>query len=231
MPLSKPQKSAGLTLPEPERIAPRELKDKYEDLEDSKSYFTVSYFEDGTGKSKVFHFAMLPAIEAQLQFSSGGSLKGQGSVPEVKPGILTNTTVKYKNFLVPGGSPVVQTIGIQQTTHQLVGAFIGSEAFKDKGGAYTKDLNPIYRIDNGKLGSAPHLAKEFDEKVVQSGRPVNIEIQSDVKYFYEGVIVSFKFYAVRQDRAYYVLDLLATRYRGKGTAKVDKEAKPTTSSN
>jgi hypothetical protein len=174
-----------------------------------ENVFVIKYIDNETEKDNYFNFALLPAIEAT-------SNRGQNGVPEVKPGVVTMTNMKYKNFLVPGSTPVIQTIGVQSTMHQFVGAFIGSENIAVL--AKRASLNHVYRLDG--MANPPYndtdnafmKAKLFDRKVVQSGRPITMTLTSDVSYTYEGVVVGFKFYTVRADRAYYTLDVLTTVY-------------------
>ncbi len=167
-----------------------------------------------------WNFALLPSVEAALQYGPNTSVKGAITVPEVKPGILNNTTAKYKNSLVPGGAPVIQGVGIQATTRQIVGLFIGTE-----GSNNYPSLNPIYRVE-GQSGyketstgytqdnNAIAKALEFDRDIVQKMKVVNIVINSDVNFEFECVIVNFKYYLRSANRVYYVMDVLSTKYRG-----------------
>jgi hypothetical protein len=174
----------------------------------SLQVFTITFIDSEDNTSKYFNFALLPAIETTAN-------RGQGGVPEVKPGIVTMTSMKYKNFLIPGATPVIQSIGVQSTVHQFVGAFIGSENISNMATRATMDfVYPLVATDPPwtNIENSFNKAKMFDHKVVQSGRPITMEMRSDVDYVYEGVIVGFKFYAVRADRAYYTMDLLGTNY-------------------
>jgi hypothetical protein len=170
--------------------------------------FTISFIDGETDTNKFFNFALLPAIETTAN-------RGQGGVPEVKPGLVTMTSMRYKNFIIPGSTPVIQSIGVQSTVHQFVGAFVGSENIDDTAIRATMDF--VYPL----VGQEPpwtnvensfNKANLFDKKVVQSGRPITMTLRSDIDYVYEGVIVGFKFYAIRADRAYYTLDLMGTVY-------------------
>lgn len=165
-----------------------------------------------------WNFALLPSVEAALQYGPNTSVKGTITVPEVKPGILNSTTAKYKNSLVPGGAPVIQGVGIQATTRQLVGLFIGTEGKNEY-----PSLNPIYRIDEktsketstgySNSENAIDKAMKFDLDIVQKMKVVDIKIHSDVEFNFEGVIVNFKYYLRSANRVYYVMDILSTKYR------------------
>ena len=194
--------------------------------------FIIRY-KNSEGIEGAFVMALLPAIETNLQYSPSGSMKGQTGVPEVKPGIPSMTTMKYKNILVPGGTPILQTIGVQGVTHTLIGAFIGSEG---KGNSYLPEelifstkgsLDPIYNLNSSYTNPLPNSsslisntvnayqsAKFFDKTVVRSGYPIIATVISGgITYTYEGVVLDFKFYAVRDNRAYYVIDILTSNYR------------------
>jgi hypothetical protein len=167
-----------------------------------------------------WNFALLPSVEAALQYGPNTSVKGAITVPEVKPGILNNTTAKYKNSLVPGGAPVIQGVGIQATTRQLVGLFIGTEGT----GNSFPSLNPIYRVNEKTYketstgvtqnDNAIAKARKFDTDIVQKMKVVTITINSDVNFEFECVIVNFKYYLRSANRVYYVMDVLSTKYLG-----------------
>lgn len=207
-------KSAGVNITG--KSTPAVRYSQLNNINGEKKHFKITTVD---GK-KTWNFALLPSVEAALQYGPNTSVKGAITVPEVKPGILNNTAVKYKNFLVPGGSPVIQGVGIQATTRQIVGLFIGTEGSSDY-----PSLNPIYRLDNaagdyketgvgyGQTANAITRALEFDEQIVQEMKAVNVEIKSDVTFSFECVIVNFKYYVRSANRVYYVLDMLSTKYR------------------
>lgn len=195
---------------------------KYTDLnnlDNSKKSFKITTKEED---AVTWYFALLPSVEAALQYGPNTSVKGTITVPEVKPGILSTTTAKFKNSLVPGGAPVIQGVGIQATTRQLVGLFIGTEGYENY-----PSLNSIYRINKQDVegykevkpgydqnNNAVKKALEFDEKIVQKMKAVDIQIISDVTFNFECVIVNFKYYLRSANRVYYVMDVLSTKYRG-----------------
>lgn len=163
---------------------------------------------------KYFNFAMLPAIESTIS-------RGSPGVPEVKPGLVGLTSVKHKTILVPGCKPIIQSIGVQSTIYQITGLFIGTEQFD----LSTKPTKPassktIYRMPsssaniqhNTREANAINIAKRFDKDIVQKTKPVFIHIYSDGLYEYEGLIINFKHYGVRGDKAYYAMDILSTGY-------------------
>lgn len=83
------------------------------------SLFTIK-FVDNSNTEQIYKFSLLPAVESRLASGS--------QVPEVKPGILIKTSMNIKRFLVPGGSPMFQMLGAEQTMIQLVGLLIGNES-------------------------------------------------------------------------------------------------------
>lgn len=184
----------------------------------TKDEFTIEYGAEGSKKKYVF--ALLPAMDS----SAGKGMGAMPAVPEVKPGIVIRSMMKQKNIIIPGGVSVVQTIGVDSTVLQAVGAFIGSEKLNsnDK----KPDLSPVYQGLTGTYGqkSSADKAREFMEKVVFSGRPIkfkaaaaaitepNTTSYKEMKVEYTGVVLSFKFYAQRYNRTYYTLDILLTDY-------------------
>lgn len=205
---TRPNRSAGATKQVNLNNLPK-IDVEYKELEDSSNYyFKVTELVEG---AKSWYFAMPPAVEAALQYSPNAPVKGQFGVPEVKPGLLNNTTLKFKNFIVPGGLPVVQGIGVQSSTFQLVGVIIGSDGFSSN-----PSLNPIYKMDNTNgytdTKNAARAAIEFDEQIAQKMNVVSVEIRTDVTYKFKGVILNFKYYQRRANSTYYVIDFLATEY-------------------
>jgi hypothetical protein len=198
-------------------------KGKNDILAGSNDSFKILYQEtDGT--ERTYLFALLPAVDS----GGGTGISGRTMVPEVKPGIAIISSMKQKNIIVPGGAPVAQTIGIESTLLQCVGAFIGSE-LANAGSRKVGDLSPIYYGYNGvQRGNSEAKAKEFMQKVVQSGRPVTFQLETSYKtkvtgpegkleaqnavMKYRGLVVGFKYFAQRSNRTYYSLNLLITDY-------------------
>lgn len=189
---------------------------KYSDLrkiDGGTKTFTITSANAGT-----WNFALLPSIEASLQFSPSGSLKGNISTPEAKPGIMSNTELKFKSFLVPGGKPAIQGIGIQGNTFQLTGLFIGGEGINtnpDLKGAYRTNITGSY--ENGNKGytsseNAEQASKDFEDKIVMAMTPVTVEIVNDITYKFQGVITNYKRYVRAANKVYYVLNFLTTDY-------------------
>lgn len=193
--------------------------------DNARDYFAISY-NDLTGARKTFIFDLLPAID------SGGQGRMSGlDVPEVKPGILRTLDVKHKNILIPGSTPAVQSIGINNAVINFVGVFTGSESIQAKQPS-TSDLQTLatnkQRQDvllaatgesNDSNRSSKNMSDKFFEEVVMPMTPVTVTVQSSngtgegvETMTYEGVIVKFKDYAVRQNRTYYTIDLLLTTY-------------------
>jgi hypothetical protein len=179
-------------------------------------YVTVS------GVARNYVFSLLPAIDV----SGGRGMGTMSGVPEVKPGIVIRTAMRQKNIPVPGGVPVIQTIGVDSTILQAVGAFIGTER-KNGGSNDRGDISVLYEGSTaiGAAQSSETTARAFMTDVVQSGRPVVFHTKSTcnispkegaapvgMELRYKGVIVNFKFYAARRNRTYYTLDMLISEY-------------------
>ncbi|EKQ70412.1 hypothetical protein OsccyDRAFT_0699 [Leptolyngbyaceae cyanobacterium JSC-12] len=164
------------------------------------------------GSSQLYLFSLPPAIETNLRSNTAGA-----SVPEVKPGILIRTSMNYKRFLLPGGSPAYQSLGVEQTMIQLVGLFIGVE-----GNFYVAPGQVLYGkfADTLKLNSAYQTARRFDEEVVQSAREVDLFINSEspqgltpISINYRCILRSMRLFVARHDRVYYALDAEVTTFK------------------
>ena len=185
----------------------------------AEDFFKILY-TDVKGQKKSFVFALLPAID-----SNAG--RGSAQVPDVKPGIIIRTSMRQKNIPVPGGVPIIQTIGVDNTVLQAVGAFIGTERITNQKDSARGDLHTIYpgvqKLSESE--SSERKANTFMKEVVHSGRPIEFHSKSVSKISpdakapavgmelkYRGVIVNFKYYAARRNRTYYSLDLLISEY-------------------
>jgi hypothetical protein len=194
-----------------------------EDLLAGKNDSFKILYQDTTGARRTFLFSLLPAIE-----SGGSSGLARSMVPEVRAGISIVSAMKQKNIVVPGGVPVAQTIGVESTILQCVGAFIGTERANAQG-EKAGDLSTLYLGYTGaQTGDSESKAKEFMTKVVRSGRPVTFELETSYKtktdskgdvlgtqnskLVYRGLVISFKYHAQRSNRTYYALSLLITDY-------------------
>jgi hypothetical protein len=174
------------------------------------STFEVRY-TDVNKVPKIFTFSLLPAIETNLRSSHHGA-----TVPEVKPGILVRTSMNYKRFSLPGGSPVFQSLGIEQTIIQLVGLFVGTE-----GSTFNSPDSALYGRygDSLKLTSANKYAEQFDREIVKAGREVTLFINSQttdprdgLTLTYKCCIQTFRVFIARFDRVYYSIDAVLTDY-------------------
>jgi hypothetical protein len=176
-----------------------------------KSFFRVSR-RNNNGNFENYddswYFALLPAVDNNMQFSPNSNLKGAMQVPEVKPGVLNNSTMKFKSQIVPGGSPAIQAIGIQSTQFQLIGVFIGTEGRTKNATSTDSDSLDWTKSYPDAVNKADRFRKEYVENMSE----VYIEVSSDTLYTYKGVITNFKYYQRRDDRVYFVLDILGTQY-------------------
>jgi hypothetical protein len=180
--------------------------------DNQKDIFTVE-FTDLKGKKGTFHFDLLPAIE-----NRGGGNTRSGDVPEAKAGILRMLETRHKNIVVPGATPVVQSIGIKSALVNLVGCFTGEEG----NSATSKTKRDVLILENGDQTptseNAYVKATAFHNEVVLPMTPVTVTVQASkgsdgvIKMVYTGVIIKFKDFAVRSNRNYYTIDLLVTSY-------------------
>lgn len=188
-----------------------------------KDSFTVDYYvgeKEGQANYLKFTFALLPAIDNIVNYSASGSFRGNESVPEVKPGIPIRTAMKHRNTVIPGGTNVIQTIGIDSKYIVLVGAFVGTEKSTSGDSVGATFYDTIYQRAGNPKGPLPEYssykqAKFFNDEVVEKGAPVNITIQTegqktDDSIKVTGVIVDFKIQAVREAKTYYAMTILYT---------------------
>jgi hypothetical protein len=185
----------------------------------AEDFFKILY-TNVKGQKKSFVFALLPAID-----SNAG--RGSSLVPDIKPGILIRTSVRQKNIPVPGGVPIIQTIGVDNTVLQAVGAFIGTERITNQKDSARGDLHTIYpgvqKLSEAE--SSEKKANTFMKEVVHSGRPIEFHSKSvsktnpdgkgpavGMELKYRGVIVNFKYFAARRNRTYYSIDMLISEY-------------------
>lgn len=189
-----------------------------------KFYIEYTYYETDNKKvTKYFNFSLLPAIETTVQYSSSGNFRGNASVPEVRPGIPIRTAVKHKNIVCPGGTTVIQTVGIEGKFIALVGAFTGTEDAGPNRPNSTASLDSVY-LNNTKNDTVPSAtssylkALQFDHEVVQEGREVTVYIDTvdkeQKKYTLKikGIINEFRFQAVRRFKTYYSISMVITDF-------------------
>lgn len=189
-----------------------------------KDVFRIDYL-DSSGAPKVFLFDLLPAIE-----NRASNKMGSIEVPEAKPGILRRIDTKHKNIIIPGGTPVVQSIGIDKALLNLVGCFTGADEAYEGKSIPRAGQQALDELKDNTLMSRPGQAtdpndsaikasKKFYEDVVIPMTQVTVTIQSSngpdegvERLVYKGVIVTFKDYVVRQNKTFYTIDLLITEY-------------------
>lgn len=188
-----------------------------------KDSFTVKYYvgeKNGKADYLTFNFALLPAIDNIVNYSASGPFRGNESVPEVKPGIPIRIAMKHRNTVIPGGTNVVQTIGIDSKYIVLVGAFVGTEKSTSEASVGSTYYDTIYQRAGNPKEQLPQYnsykqAMLFNKEVVEKGAPVNIIVQTegqvaDDSIKVTGVIVDFKIQAVREAKTYYAMTVLYT---------------------
>jgi hypothetical protein len=193
-----------------------------------KDIFTITY-RDHKNVQKTFTFDLLPAVEAR-----GSGIPGGSDVPEVKPGLLRVVETRHKNIIVPGAAPVQQSIGLKSTIINLVGMFSGLETSTvgtSPAIPGRSQENDVFLAESGPNGvykpeppsKAPGTADAFYREVVSPMTEVKVYVQVSngnegvTKLTYYGVIIRFKDYYARENRVYYVIDLLLTRYPIQGS--------------
>lgn len=187
-------------------------------------YIKYTYFNtNGDLLDRYFNFSLLPAIESTLQYSASGNFRGNAGVPDTRPGIPIRTSVKHRNITCPGGTTVIQTIGIESKYITLVGAFIGSEGITTSPNS-KNSLDPIYYLGKKDdiVSSATTSYKKallFDNEVVQQGKEVTLFIDTvDLnnkiyKLSLTGVINEFRLQTVRRFKSYYSINMIITDFQ------------------
>lgn len=172
--------------------------------------FVITYSKGRQNQKTHYYFTMLPAIENVFRGS------GQ-NVPDVKPGIMFTTEENYVRHLIPGAPPVYQSMGIKGKSLFLVGAFLGFEKTNQGGKVGNRGGDRLDVKYDGNPVTAAQLnsyetAKLFDEEVLQSGKPIKLDIYSvsdkhdeELNIQVNGLVESMRVYTVRADRTYYAI--------------------------
>ena len=137
--------------------------------------FSITYYSKAEGKPIHFVFALMPAIES----STRPIVQGQ-TVPGVAPGIVINTKMRHRAMLIPGGTPVYQSIGLESVDIRLCGLFSGDEWL---GTASTKTF---FRDEPSEAGTNGYnMAQYFRQNVVIPGVPVDLNISASRGFIME----------------------------------------------
>jgi len=163
----------------------------------ARSQFVISHL--GERSEEKFKFSILPAIQCSVRTEAV-------TTPEVTPGIMIRSDIKFKHFPNPGTDPAIQTLALDKTIIQLVGAFVGDEMQQYEAAA------PI---------NAYNTVTYFEEAFIRRGRPVNILLESvnsetdenqKIKINFNVLLHAFRPFVVRHDKAYYLLQGCITDY-------------------
>jgi len=172
-------------------------------------YFGISYL-DPDGKTKVFSFALLPAIES--------TVSGRQS-PGTRPGIMLATSQNIKKYRIPGWKPIYQNLGGDQTTIQLIGALVGGEFIGDK--AYTVGALGGFLTDQTKeqRQSSYESLMSLQKNVVEEGRAATIRIETATEFndkpfkiTLKCLITEIEAHLTRGDRTYYAIKAIIYSY-------------------
>jgi hypothetical protein len=130
-------------------------------------YFSITYYDKYLGSPRNFAFSLLPAIENTIR----PSVQGQ-TVPGVTPGIMIHTKMRHRAVLIPGSTPIYQSIGLESVEIRLCGLFTGNEnplAPRGKSSLFTDtaEANVVSGYD---------VAQFFRENIVIPGTPVELNI-------------------------------------------------------
>ena len=207
------------------------------------------HFRIYVSKDRYFEMDMLPAIRQNLSHPHG--LSGQ-SVPGAPPGVTFTQLQNTANIPIPGGAPVVQSLGINMMTMQFVGAFIGLPRATQGSDAYwrlegrddfdcvlhkTAGERTFYDDPTGKIGNrypgrgilnkgdeSWHASYIFSRDVVAEQREVKVSIftQNYLAIQEVGIITQFVPMLARNDRVYYKFTLLITDYYNEVHPRVPK---------
>lgn len=135
----------------------------------TENTFSITYYSKTDGKPLHFVFALMPAIESNTR----PVVQGQ-TVPGVAPGIVINTKMRHRAMLIPGGTPVYQSIGLESIDIRLCGLFSGDELQLGSSSSKT-----FFRDEPTQAGSNGYnMAQYFRQNVVIPGVPVDLNISA-----------------------------------------------------
>jgi hypothetical protein len=207
------------------------------------------HFRIYVSKDRYFEMDMLPAIRQNLSHPHG--LSGQ-SVPGAPPGVTFTQLQNTANIPIPGGAPVVQSLGVNMMTMQFVGAFIGLPRSTQGSDAYwrlegrddfdcvlhkTAGERTFYDDPTGKIGNrypgrgilnkgdeSWHASYIFSRDVVAEQKEVKVSIftQNYLAIQEVGIITQFVPMLARNDRVYYKFTLLITDYYNEVHPRIPK---------
>jgi len=207
------------------------------------------HFRIYVSKDRYFEMDMLPAVRQNLSHPHG--LSGQ-SVPGAPPGVTFTQLQNTANIPIPGGAPVVQSLGVNMMTMQFVGAFIGLPRVTQGSDAYwrlegrddfdcvlhkTAGERTFYDDPTGKIGNrypgrgilnkgdeSWHASYIFSRDVVAEQKEVKVSIftQNYLAIQEVGVITQFVPMLTRNDRVYYKFTLLITDYYNEVHPRIPK---------
>jgi len=135
----------------------------------TENTFSITYYSKTDGKPLHFVFALMPAVES----STRPVVQGQ-TVPGVAPGIVISTKMRHRAMLIPGGTPVYQSIGLESVDIRLCGLFSGDELQLGSSSSKT-----FFRDEPAEAGSNGYnMAQYFRQNVVIPGVPVDLNISA-----------------------------------------------------
>lgn len=159
--------------------------------EHSKIFRKVESFKIGNFDFTTFN-SPLPAVESVIKYSNSSSFRGNAEVPEVRVGIPIRTMMKIKSNLVPAGTNLLQTLGVDSKYIILVGAFL---------------------FNNKSSFSSYNTAFEFEKSIVLPGKVNTIKINpaDGDSIELEGIILDFKIFTVTTFKTYYSITILYSK--------------------
>jgi hypothetical protein len=194
------------------------------------------YLGCDTNATSYYEMDLLPAVKSNMRVHTGSNGDGQ-EVPGAMPGIMFLTTQNVARIDIPGGSPVIQSLGVNSEVATFVGAFIGrSRNINDKSKLLGTDAAGLLLNE---LSEAWQASEDFVNTVVKPGKVITIDIvcpfkpnpaqsstfnnnmnpgtQSDpnnraMRVTKTGIIVKIQRLAARQDKLYYEFNFLTTKY-------------------
>jgi len=186
-----------------------------------QDYFAIKYYDRYTGKGRFFRFSLLPAIENKISPLVAGQ-----TVPGVQPGIMINTSMRHRNILIPGSTPVYQAVGLESVEIRLCGLLSGDET------VVNDTPGPINFTDNslGNGVNAYELAQFFREEVVIPGVAVDLDLFASAGQVLPSdrdsitpsgavhiqgklLIKNFRSMSSRASRDYYCIDAFLINYK------------------
>jgi hypothetical protein len=188
-----------------------DIGDAINNINRDEAVFEVHKYKRGEVESK-FYFSLLPAIKTDNISQVGFNMN---DTPGAAEGLSMLDKVRYNNKVIPGGHPIVDAIGLESSTVQLVGAFTGWDEISRDGSSGSADEIKVADLSSQNLpeNHSYSTARVFSNEIVKRAGEVLVRVKDNKLFIkFHAVIIDFQIFTVRHDLTYYKLNCLMTRY-------------------